>query len=177
MKRYTKEINGKTVIKTRQQIIISKNGMSTYNPTEEIILEDGWVEYIAPVYEETLEDVRTNVLSRLEDYDKSEDVNEFRIDGKRIWFDKSTRLGLMMRLDAELENGKMKTSLWYNGEEFSLDINMAKEMLYNVEVYASECYDTTQKHVLNIKSLETKDELENYDFRSNYPEKLNFHSK
>lgn len=46
MKRYTKEINGKTVIKTRQQIIISKNGMSTYNPTEEMILEDGWVEYI-----------------------------------------------------------------------------------------------------------------------------------
>lgn len=46
MKRYTKEINGKTVIKTRQQIVISKNGMSTYNPTEEMILEDGWVEYI-----------------------------------------------------------------------------------------------------------------------------------
>lgn len=46
MKKYTKEINGKTVIKTRQQIIISKNGMSTYNPTEEMILADGWVEYI-----------------------------------------------------------------------------------------------------------------------------------
>lgn len=46
MKRYTKEINGKTVIKTRQQIVISKNGMSTYNPTEEMILADGWVEYI-----------------------------------------------------------------------------------------------------------------------------------
>jgi hypothetical protein len=46
MKKYTKEINGKTVIKTRQQIVISKNGMSTYNPTEEMILADGWVEYI-----------------------------------------------------------------------------------------------------------------------------------
>lgn len=53
MKRYTKEINGKTVIKTRQQIVISKNGMSTYNPTEEMILEDGWVEYIPPVIDIT----------------------------------------------------------------------------------------------------------------------------
>lgn len=53
MKRYTKEINGKTVIKTRQQIVISKNGMSTYNPTEEMILEDGWVEYIPPVIDTT----------------------------------------------------------------------------------------------------------------------------
>ena len=49
MKRYTKEINGKTVIKTRQQIVISKNGMSTYNPTEEMILADGWVEYIPSI--------------------------------------------------------------------------------------------------------------------------------
>ena len=53
MKRYTKEINGKTVIKTRQQIVISKNGMNTYNPTEEMILEDGWVEYIPPVIDIT----------------------------------------------------------------------------------------------------------------------------
>lgn len=49
MKKYTKEINGKTVIKTRQQIIISKNGMSTYNPTEEMILADGWIEYIPSI--------------------------------------------------------------------------------------------------------------------------------
>lgn len=48
MKRYTKEINEKTVIKTRQQIVISKNGMNTYNPTEEMILADDWVEYVEP---------------------------------------------------------------------------------------------------------------------------------
>lgn len=53
MKRYIKEINGKTVIKTRQQIVISKNGMSTYNPTEEMILEDGWMEYIPSIIDTT----------------------------------------------------------------------------------------------------------------------------
>ena len=48
MKKYFKEINGKTVYKTRQQIVITKNGMSTYNPTEEMVLEDGWMEYVQP---------------------------------------------------------------------------------------------------------------------------------
>jgi hypothetical protein len=44
MKRYIKD--GK--IKIRNQIVIRKDGMSTYNPTEEMILADGWEEYITP---------------------------------------------------------------------------------------------------------------------------------
>lgn len=47
MKRYTKD----GLIKTRQQIVIRKDGMNTYNPTEEMILADGWVEYVPPTPE------------------------------------------------------------------------------------------------------------------------------
>lgn len=46
MKRYTKEINGRQVVKYRQNIILSKDGMNIYNPTEEMLFADGWVEYI-----------------------------------------------------------------------------------------------------------------------------------
>lgn len=49
MKQYTKVINGLSVIKNRQQIVIVKGGMSTYYPTEEMILADGWVEYVPKV--------------------------------------------------------------------------------------------------------------------------------
>ena len=56
MKRYTKD----GLIKTRQQIVIRKDGMNTYNPTEEMILADGWVEYVPPTIEpsEPLEPVK-----------------------------------------------------------------------------------------------------------------------
>ena len=47
MKRYTKDGQ----IKTRQQIVIRKDGMNTYNPTEEMILAGGWVEYVPPTIE------------------------------------------------------------------------------------------------------------------------------
>lgn len=42
MKQYIK--NG--VIKTRNQIVIKKDGRQYINPTEELILADGWVEYV-----------------------------------------------------------------------------------------------------------------------------------
>lgn len=42
MKQYIK--NG--VIKTRNQIVIKKDGRQYINPTEELILSDGWVEYV-----------------------------------------------------------------------------------------------------------------------------------
>ena len=43
MKRYIKD----GVIKTRNNIVIKKDGMQYINPTEETILADGWVEYIS----------------------------------------------------------------------------------------------------------------------------------
>lgn len=51
MKRFKKEIDGSTVIKTRNQIVIERDGMNIYNPTEEMILADGWEEYVPPTPE------------------------------------------------------------------------------------------------------------------------------
>ncbi len=46
MKQYIKD----GVIKTRNNIVIKKNGLQYINPTEAMVLEDGWVEYVpAPV--------------------------------------------------------------------------------------------------------------------------------
>ena len=51
MKRYIKEIDGKKIIKTANQIIIVKNDMQTLNPSEDMILADGWAEYVEPSFE------------------------------------------------------------------------------------------------------------------------------
>lgn len=174
MKKYVKKINGKKVYKTRQQIVISKDGMTTYNPKEEMILADGWEEYVAPVYEETIEDVRRHKKEELERYDKSEEVNSFEVNGMSMWLDKYTRTVLMLRFNAEMASGKTETSLWYDGIEFPLPLDNAVKMLYAIEVYASQCYGNTQKHMAEINKLETKEEIENYDYRVDYPEKLKF---
>lgn len=75
MKYYTKN----NEIKSAKQIVIRKNGMQTINPTEELILADGWIEYVPEVYEPTVEDVRANKIEEILDFDSSEDVNSFFI--------------------------------------------------------------------------------------------------
>lgn len=44
MKQYTKDGQ----IKYANRIVVNKDGFNIYNPTEEQILADGWVEYVAP---------------------------------------------------------------------------------------------------------------------------------
>lgn len=176
MKRYIKTIGGKQVIKPANKIIINKDGMNIFNPTEEMMLEDGWAEYVTPELTEEQKLFREKNLKRsqIEDYDKSPSVNEFTIQGMPVWLDKDTRAGLMLRLDSEIAVAKQETTLWYNGYEFVLPVQQAKQMLYAIEIYASECYDNTQRHLAMVDKLESIDEVINYDFTTGYPEKLEF---
>ena len=43
---YKKIIDGIPVVKKREKIVIKKGRLNVYNPTEEMLLADGWVEYV-----------------------------------------------------------------------------------------------------------------------------------
>lgn len=172
MKQYTKD----GVVKTRNRIVIKKDDCQIINPTEEQLLEDGWQEYVAPevTEEELLQIEKRNIKQRIVDYDTSNAVNEFTMHGMPIWLDKNTRAGLMLRFQAEQAAGEVETTLWYEGVSFNLKIEEALQLLYAIERYASACYDNTQKHLANVNVLETREEIESYDYTTGYPEKLNF---
>lgn len=176
MTKYTKTIDGKTVIKERNRIVINKDGRQTICPTHEMLLEDGWVEYTIPepTEEELLLRAKAYVKNEIRRYDSSSEVNEFFINGLPVWLDKATRAGLKLRFEAELAMGREATTLWYNNQQFPLSLANAMQMLYAIEVYASACYDNTQAHYANVEALATIEECEAYDYRVGYPEKLNF---
>lgn len=179
MKQYTKTIDNKIEIRRRDQITIKGNGVITYNPTEEMLLEDGWVEYIlteppTPTPEELLNTSKENKINEILEYDSSSDVNIFYIQSIPIWLDKSTRVGLRLRFEAELENSKTETILWYNNMQFTLNLDDAMKMLHKIEIYASQCYDNTHKHIAIVSNLSTTEEIDNYDYKTGYPDKLDF---
>ena len=171
MKLYTKIIDGKTIIKFADEIVIRNNGMQTFNPTEEMILADGWDIYIAPVYEPTLEEIKANKVDEILAYDSSEAVNEFSIGGVPMWLDKATRAGLLLRFEAESKVGREQTSLWSEGRSYTLSLAEAKQILIALELYASACYDNTQRHLAILATIETKEEVEAYDYTTGYPTK------
>lgn len=170
MKRYIKD----NKIKTAKQIIIRKGGKQIINPTEEMILADGWVEYIVPVVEETLDIVIKHKSDEIREFDSSVEINEFFISDTSIWLDKNTRTGLMLRFQAEKNSGSIETTLWYEALSFTLNLEEAIQMLYALELYASQCYDNTQRHLNTISKLENIEDVKNYDYTIGYPEKLRF---
>ena len=170
MKRYIKD----NEIKTAKQIILHKDGKQIINPTEEMILANGWVEYVVPIVEETLDIAIEHKSDEIKEFDSSIEINEFFISDTSIWLDKNTRTGLMLRFTAEKNSGSIETTLWYEGLSFTLNLEEAIQLLYALELYASQCYDNTQRHLNNISKLETIEDVKNYDYTIGYPEKLRF---
>ena len=190
---FTKTINDRSIVKSRRTIILNRMAsiedpetgeineveVQTFNPTDEMLFADGWEIYVAPetpapTEEEIFNREKEYKIEEILRYDSSKEVNEFYIQRIPVWLDKATRAGLMLRFNSELALKKDTTTLWYEGQSFTLPLNTAMQMLYALEVYASECYDNTQLHLSNVENLETLEELKEYDYRVGYPEKLHF---
>ena len=118
-------------------------------------------------------EVEAHMLFLLHEYDKSDKVNCFYLNNKPFWLDKATRVGLKLRFEAEKTLPyKTDTSLWMNGVLIPIKIEKGLEMLYQLEIYASLCYDVTSFHEMNIKSFKDVYKKASYDFTVGYPEKL-----
>ena len=192
MKLYTKTINDKIVTKLQTEIVINKvdyvqlvedgEPVKMYstvcNPTHEMLIEDGWEEYIEPTHEITPEELfiqaKNQKLDEIINYDSSTEVNEFYIGDMSVWLDKNTRAGLKLRFEAEKAMGVIETTLWYNDIEFILPVDIAVQMLYSIEIYASKCYDNTNKNLAEVNKMTSIVDIINYDITKGYPEKLTF---
>ena len=101
MKKYIKD----GVIKTRNNIVIKKDGMQYINPTEEMVFADGWVEYIpepiepAPRAKSPLEVVEELVTKQWNE--RTDISNEEALDYMTIVYPWSNFIG------AELPQGKI----------------------------------------------------------------------
>ena len=129
---------------------------------------------ILVVHEASIEEIRAQKLNELRLYDLSEVVNQFSINDIFGWLNKNTRVGLMNSISIEREAGRSETSIWLGDTQFILSIEKAINMLQQIELYALACYDTTQRHMKSIQQLETKEEIEAYDYCIGYPGKLSF---
>ena len=120
--------------------------------------------------QECIKELKIKIIN----YDKSEEVNSFTVNGLKMWLNKETRSGLKLRIESELALGKKETTLWYEGQSFTIPLEQAMQMLYSLEIYASQCYDVTQQHLANASKITSISETYLYDYKANYPDKLVF---
>lgn len=117
---------------------------------------------------------REQKTAEIERYDKSAAVNGFTFAGQRMWFDKNERSAIRHGVESCEGSGMDTYSIWYGGKEYTLPTTVCRQMLNAVEIYAIRCFDTTERHKANVATLQTLEEIENYNYREGYPEPLNF---
>lgn len=153
-------INPKTSV---NQLIKDSNLIKLPMKKWEVLLEAKSLHKQMPRYLQILE-------AKIKDYDTSSEVNSFLIGENKFWLDKATRVGLMHLANCSTDN----LQLVLGDQVLTISVDIAKDFLAKLEVYAGQCYLQTQKHLLAIKSLKTIEDVINYDYTKGYPEKITF---
>ena len=178
MIKYTKLINDKRIVEPKENIIIYKEGKQIINPSIEMILDDGWVEYNKEIEIQerliSLDAVKWEMFEKINSYDKSENVEIFFIGDTKLWLNREERNSLQRRFELELKNNIEYTTLWKNNIRFNINVADAIVMLDMLELYAIKTYDITQQHIANVNNMTNVDDVLNYDYTIGYPNKLVF---
>ncbi len=128
---------------------------------------------LTPPPEPTLDDLRAEKLAALDEHDTSPAVNSFTFQGRQMWLDKATRVGLANSIAIEADAGRTQTRLWFDGALYTLPITAARQMLAALELYALDCYNVTASHRAAILALDTPQAIADYDITASYPSPLN----
>lgn len=173
MKKYYKLVDGEPAFAGSSIIL---NDSRIFNPSHKQYLEAGYQEWIEPEitpYVPTLQDVINIKISDILQYDTSEEVNSFTINGEVGWIDRNTRVALLHALDVVEQSGGTTYTVWFNDNPLTLNIFTIKQFLTALELYAIEALNVTNSHIREVKQLQSIQEVENYDITLGYPEKIN----
>lgn len=198
----TERINNYTVIKADEGFFLANQAMTLYGA--EIILgkydtpenyrelpmsewpevpePDEPTEPDTPGPDEPTEPTPTDTLalakaSKLRDitaYDNSPNVNGFRLNGNLMWLDRETRASLRNTIESASLLGRTELDIWFGDVYITLPLNDARMMLAALEMYATDCYNVTSQHRVQVRALETVEAVEAFDVTAGYPQMPEF---
>lgn len=145
-------------------------------PSVEQLTEWGYEEWVepTPTPEELLARAKSAKIAELEAYDSSDAINSFEVGGVSLWVPADKRAVLRTSIEAYKALGAENITKVWEGQEYTFPITAWDTMLNQVEVYASECFNQTQRHATAIQQIDNIEDLNNYDFTTDYPDKLIF---
>ena len=174
MKKYYKITDNKQVF-FKGNVLYTEQG-TIINPTEEQMIEAGWQVYVEPELSDADKLIAAKIekIAQINQYDASDNVEQFTINGTPMWLGHELRQQIRTSADAYTAMGYENMTKVFNGTEFTFPITTWIQMLNALEVYAAEALNTTERHKAAIEAMTSIEDIENYDYTLNYPEKLVF---
>lgn len=142
---------------------------ATFDETE---VRAAFAQFSAKMDALKLEQAKADKIAEITDYDTSDKVNGFALNGLLVWLDKATRVGLMNSTTIAKAAGQETTTLWFGGLKLVVDCDKAIQLLSALEMYALECFNVTASHKQAVSQLTTIEDVEAYDYKTGYPKML-----
>ena len=156
-------------------ILHTENGV-IINPTEEQMLEAGWLVYQEPEPSdaEKLAAAKAEKLMQIMNYDASPNVEQFTINGTPMWLNHEVRQQIKTSVEAYKATGAETVTKIFDGVEYTFPCETWLQMLAALEVYAAEALNATERHKINVQQMTSVEDVEDYDYTEGYPAKLEF---
>lgn len=173
--RYYKEIDGKIVF-FKGNVLYVENYGTIINPSEEQMLDNGWLVYQEPepTDAEKLQAAKNEKLAQIENYDGSDAVEQFTINGTPMWLNHEVRQQIKTSVEAYIATGSTEVTKIFDGVEYTFPCETWLQMLAALEVYAAEALNTTERHKVAVQALTSQKKVRDYDYTTGYPAKLEF---
>ena len=127
---------------------------------------EGWKELLTLVNGKVDEEsLRQVLIGKVKNIDNSK---EFEYKGKKLWWDKSTRAGLLNLANSSTDN----VVILIGDDIISFNLESLKDLLAQLEVYSSKCLIVTHKHIKAIEKLQTFEDILKYNYTLGYPDKV-----
>ena len=164
---YEDFLNGKWVLLSDEQVAFHNE--HKYASIREVLNMQ-----LDPTPERTLEQAKLEKKEQINQYDRSDNVNSFTINGQDMWLTVSERQQIATQISANEAIGRENMTRWFNETEFTFPIATWKQMLVALEVYAGDALNVTEAHKAAVDALNTIEDVDNYDYTIGYPAKLVF---
>ena len=155
-KRYSiKDFSLDTIVKNDD--LLSELEMETLQDTMQKVLGNPATHLYVPI-----------LLKKIEQYDRSENVNSFIYKGNKYWLDKQQR----SCMKTVAESGLSEVEVVLNNSSVILPSEFVKQFILQLEAYAYKCYVNTAKHLQAAAALSNPEDALKYDYTTGYPDKI-----
>lgn len=156
-------------------VLLSNKQVAFHNEHPEASVKEVFDMALKPTPVRTLEDAKRELYEKINAYDRSQNVNGFTINKVvEAWFEPNERQGYKQSVDSAKLLGVESLSFFINDSIFSVATAQAELMLAALQLYADTCFIVTKQHRLAAAGLDTIESVDNYDYTTGYPAKLNF---
>jgi len=140
--------------------------------TSEEDARKAYEEYKTKIASIRLRQAKREKLKAISEYDTSDKVNGFSLNGAVVWLDKATRVGLMNSTTIAKAAGNKTTTLWLGEMKLEVDCDKAIQLLSALEMYALQCFNVTAAHKAEVSDMTDVDKVLAYDVTAGYPAQL-----